>query len=78
MPMRPVRADSVVSARESRGQALRRGLFEAENLASLGIESGHYMLDYAVFAGGVHGLKNEEHGPFVLCIELFLAVLHEP
>ena len=35
-------------------------LFEAENLASLRIDSGHDVPDRAVLAGGVHPLKNQQ------------------
>src|SRR5947209_3689085 len=55
-------------------QLFCRWLLEAMNLAALRVHSGHYVLDQAVFAGGVHGLKDQEQGPPVLGIELFLQV----
>jgi len=35
-------------------------MLETENLAALGIDSGHHMLDGAILAGGIHGLKNQQ------------------
>jgi hypothetical protein len=35
-------------------------VLETENLTALGINSRHYMLDDAIFAGCVHGLKYEK------------------
>ena len=44
-------------------------LFETENLAALRIDTGHHVLDGAVFAGSVHGLKNQQHRIAVVRIE---------
>jgi len=35
------------------------------------------MLDNAVFAGSIHGLENEQEGPLVLGVELFLKIVYE-
>src|SRR5579859_4173674 len=50
-------------------------LLETGDLASLGIHAGHDVLDQAVFAGGVHGLKDQQDRPLVLCVKLFLELL---
>lgn len=42
------------------------------DLAALGVDARHDVLDGSVFAGGVHGLKNEEQPPLILGIEFFL------
>lgn len=39
---------------------------------SLGIDTGHHMLDGAVFVGGIHGLKNQQHRITVVCVEQIL------
>src|SRR5262249_16839425 len=36
----------------------------------------HHMLDGAIFAGSIHGLKNQEHGPTVLGVEHVLELGH--
>ena len=64
MPMRP---------RSGRRQAVRQrkscsGLLEAENLASLRVDSGHNMPDDAVLAGRVHALKNQQERVTVGCV----------
>jgi hypothetical protein len=46
-----------------------RGRLERVSLAALGIDAGHDVLDGAILAGGVHGLKNQQDGPFVLGVE---------
>ncbi len=51
---------------------LGRGRFEGKDLASLGIDSGHDVLDGAIFAGRIHGLKNQQQRPLVLGVEFFL------
>ncbi len=42
-------------------QLFSTGLLETENLAALRIDTGHHMLDGTVFAGGVHGLENQQY-----------------
>jgi len=44
-------------------------LFETENLAALRIDARHHVLDGAVFASGVHGLKDEEDAPAILGVK---------
>src|SRR5436309_1367774 len=51
--------------------------FEGSNLASLRIHSRHDVLDDAVFPGRIHRLKNQQHGPAVLRIELFLKMAQQ-
>ena len=41
-------------------QFLGAGLFETENLAPLRVDPGHDVPDRAVFAGGIHSLKDQE------------------
>ena len=41
------------------------GLFEAEHLAALRVHPGHHMADRAVFAGGVHALKDQQQRPMI-------------
>ena len=38
------------------------GVFEADDLAALGIDAGHDVADHAVFAAGVHGLEDQKKG----------------
>jgi len=40
-------------------QLFGAGLLEAEDLATLRIDSGHHVPDGAIFAGGVHALEDE-------------------
>src|ERR1700761_2733979 len=44
------------------GEFLGAGSLEAENLATLRVDTGHDMLDGAIFAAGVHRLKNDQCG----------------
>ena len=60
MPILPRDGRCGTARRGSRGQLRGGGLFEAGNVARLRIYPGHYMLDQAVFTGGVHGLDDEE------------------
>ena len=48
-----------------------RGL-EGEDLAPLGVDPGHDVLDGAVLAGGVHRLEDQQHRPLVLGVEFVL------
>jgi hypothetical protein len=43
-------------------QLLGARCLEAENLAALGIDAGHHMLDGAILARGIHPLKNNQEG----------------
>ncbi len=47
-------------------------MLEAEDLAALRIHAGHHVLDGAVLAGGVHGLKDQQHGVLRQCVQLAL------
>lgn len=51
-----------------------RGMTEAKNLTSLGIDARHHMTDDAVLARRVHGLKNHEHRKAVGGVENALAL----
>src|SRR5262249_48471516 len=60
-------------------------VFETEDLTSLRVHAGHDMLDRAVFPGGIHGLKYQQHGVPVVRIEqtlqgaqLLRVLLQEP
>ena len=48
------------------------GLFEAVDVNAVGVHAAEDVLDGAVFAAGVHGLKDEEHGVAVLRIHHLL------
>ena len=48
--------------------------FETENLATLGIEAGHDVLDGAVFTGRVHGLEDDEERVNILSVKLVLKI----
>jgi len=43
--------------------------FEGIHLAALRVHAGHHVLDGAILAGGIHGLKNQQQRPFILRIE---------
>ena len=51
-------------------------MFKTEDLAALGIDSGHHMLDGAIFAGGIHRLKDQQHGVTIRRVEEILQVAH--
>ena len=57
-------------------QFLHRRSLEGIHLAALRIYPRHHVLDDAIFAGRVHGLKNEQHAPTVLGVELVLQIGH--
>ena len=44
-------------------------MLEAVDLASLRIDTRHHVFDCAVFAGGVHCLKNQEEGISIVRVE---------
>src|SRR5215472_4316761 len=46
-----------------------RRRFEGKHLATLRVDARHDMLNGAIFAGGVHGLKNQQHRPSVLRVK---------
>ena len=48
---------------------LARGLLEAEDLATLRIYARHHVLDCAVLASRIHGLKNHQDRPVIRRIE---------
>ena len=45
------------------------GRLERKNLAALGVNAGHHMLDRAVLPRCVHCLKDQQHSPIVLGIK---------
>jgi hypothetical protein len=53
-------------------QFRRARMLETEYLAALRIDAGHYMLNSAVLASRVHGLKNQQDGMMVGCVEKLL------
>ena len=50
-------------------QFLGARLLEAEDLAALGIDAGHDMLDGPVLSRRVHGLENQEQGVAVVGVK---------
>ena len=46
-------------------------------MAALRVDARHHVLDCAVFPGGIHGLKDEQHRPAVLRIEFFLQAVEQ-
>ena len=54
-------------------ELFRRRPLEGVDLAALGIDAGHDVLDRAVLARRVHGLEDEQHSPLDLGVE---PVLH--
>ena len=62
----------VVRQRKSCSSSSGR-LLETGDVASLGVHAGHDVLDQAVFAGGVHGLKDQQDRPLVLRVKFFLS-----
>src|SRR5579864_371362 len=57
-------------------QFFRRWSLERIHLYTLRIHARHHVLDGAILAGRVHGLKNEQHSPVILSIELALQLSH--
>ena len=53
-------------------QLLGAGMFEAEDLAALRIDARHHVLDGAVFAGRVHGLKNQQQRVAIVGVQQIL------
>jgi len=47
-------------------------MFKAEYLAALWIDSGHHVLDGAIFSGRIHRLKDQQDGIAVGCVEKLL------
>ena len=43
-------------------------VFEAEHLASLGIDTGHHVPDGAVFSRSIHRLKDQQDRMAVRCV----------
>ncbi len=58
-------------------QFFAAGRLEGVDLASLRVHAGHYVLDGAIFAGGIHGLKNQQQGPAILRVKLLLHVAEQ-
>ena len=61
MPMRPRSGSAcVVRHRKSWSSSCGAGVLETEHLAALRIDARHHVLDGAVLAGCVHGLKDQQ------------------
>ena len=58
-------------------EILCRGCLEGKYLAALRVDTGHDVLDRAVFSRGVNGLKYEQHRPAVLRIKHILKLGQE-
>ena len=52
---------------------LGRGLLEAEDLAALGIDARHHVLDRAILTGGIHGLQDNQDRPAIGGVEAILS-----
>jgi hypothetical protein len=52
----------------------RGGHFKGGDIAALGIDAGEDVADGAVFACGIHALKNDEQGFCLACVEDILKV----
>src|SRR4029077_3402931 len=50
---------------------------EGMNIATLRIHAGHNVLYYAVLAGGIHRLKDQQQRPAVLRIQLLLQIAEQ-
>ena len=50
-------------------QLLQARMLETEDLATLRIDTGHHMFDRAILAGGIHRLKDQQHGIAVRGVE---------
>ena len=48
------------------------GMFEAEHLAALWVDSGHHVLDGPVLSRCIHPLKDQQHGISVRCPQKLL------
>src|SRR5262245_50401066 len=55
-----------------------RGRLERVDLAALGVDAGHHVLDRTILAGRVHGLEDEQDRPPVLGVEHLLELGEEP
>ena len=55
-------------------ELLGRRLLEAEDLAALGVDPGHDVLDRAVLAGRVHRLEDDQHRVAVVGVEQVLGL----
>lgn len=51
------------------------GAFEGVGFDAFGVHAGHHMLDGAVLASSVHGLKNKQHAVAVLGIHFLLELV---
>jgi hypothetical protein len=70
--MRPGPAGASPPATENHAQFLGARMLEGVNLTALRIETGHDVLDDALFAGRVHALEDDQERPSILGIELLL------
>ena len=69
MPICPRSGRSrVVRQRKSCSQFGGARMFEAEDLAALGVDPGHHVSDGAVFSGRIHRLKNQQDRMAVGCV----------
>src|SRR5215469_15973996 len=55
-------------------EVLGRRRLEGIDLAALGVDARQDVLDGAIFAGRVHGLKNQQYSPFVLRVKFVLQI----
>jgi len=69
MPIRRVRQAADRAPKKIVLQFLSTRLLKTENLAALRIDARHHVLDGAVFASGVHALKNQQHRIAIVSIE---------
>ena len=53
------------------------GRLERVNVTTLWVDAGHNVLDHAILAGGIHGLKDDQDGPAILGVEFLLQVVED-
>ena len=73
--MRPALGEGLgVPPEEVVVELLRRGVLEAEDLAPLGIDAGHHVLDRAILASGVHRLEDDQDRCLIGRVQPFLGL----
>ncbi len=73
----PGRNPGIMPPQEIMFQFVYSRRFKAVYLTPLGIHPAEHVLDSAVFATGIHGLKHNEQGLFVLGIQPVLKLLQD-
>ena len=55
-------------------QFLRARMLETDNLTALGVDARHDVFDGPIFAGSIHGLKNQEQRIAIVRVKQILAL----